>query len=37
VVSFIGLGLLLLVGAFIWQRLRPPALSDLRETPAGVR
>jgi uncharacterized membrane protein len=37
VVSFIGLGLLLLVGAFIWQRLRPPALSDLRETPAGIR
>ncbi len=37
VVSFIALGLLLLVGAFIWQRLRPPALSDLRETPAGVR
>jgi uncharacterized membrane protein len=37
VVSFIALGLLLLAGAFIWQRLRPPALSDLRETPAGVR
>jgi uncharacterized membrane protein len=37
VVSFIGLGLLLLVGAFVWQRLRPRALSDLRETPAGVR
>jgi uncharacterized membrane protein len=37
VVSFIGLGLLLLAGAFIWQRLRPPALSDLRETPPGVR
>jgi uncharacterized membrane protein len=37
VVSFIGLGLLLLAGAFIWQRLRPPALSDLRETPAGIR
>jgi uncharacterized membrane protein len=37
VVSFIGLGLLLLIGAFIWQRLRPPALSDLRETPAGIR
>ena len=37
VVSFIALGLLLLVGAFIWQRLRPPALSDLRETPAGIR
>jgi uncharacterized membrane protein len=36
VVSFIGLGLLL-AGAFIWQRLRPPALSDLRETPAGIR
>jgi uncharacterized membrane protein len=37
VASFIGLGLLLLVGAFIWQRLRPPALKDLRETPAGIR
>ncbi len=37
VVSFIGIGLLLLVGAFVWQRLRPRALSDLRETPAGVR
>jgi uncharacterized membrane protein len=37
VVSFIGIGLLLLVGAFVWQRLRPQALSDLRETPAGVR
>jgi uncharacterized membrane protein len=37
VVSFIGLGLLLLAGAFIWQRLRPPALSDLRETPAAIR
>ena len=37
VVSLIGLGLLLLVAAFIWQRLRPPALNDLRETPAGIR
>jgi uncharacterized membrane protein len=37
VVSFIGLGLLLLGGALVWQRLRPQALSDLRETPAGVR
>jgi uncharacterized membrane protein len=37
VVSFIGIGLLLLAGAFVWQRLRPQALSDLRETPAGVR
>jgi uncharacterized membrane protein len=37
VVSFIGLGLLLLGGALVWQRLRPRALSDLRQTPAGVR
>ena len=37
VVSFIGLGLLLLSGALVWQRLRPRALSDLRSTPAGVR
>jgi len=37
VVSFIGLGLLLLGGALVWQRLRPRALSDLRSTPAGVR
>ena len=37
VVSLVGLGLLLLGGALVWQRLRPQALSDLRETPAGVR
>jgi uncharacterized membrane protein len=37
VVSFIGLGLLLLGGALVWQRLRPRALADLRETPPGVR
>jgi hypothetical protein len=37
VVSFIGLGVILLVGAFVWQRLRPRALPDLRETPRGVR
>ena len=37
VVSLIGLGLLLLGGALVWQRLRPRALSDLRSTPAGVR
>ncbi len=37
VVSFIGLGLLLLVGAYVWQRLRPRALPDLRETPEGLR
>jgi uncharacterized membrane protein len=32
VVSFIGLGLLLLLGAYVWQRLRPRPLPDLRET-----
>jgi uncharacterized membrane protein len=37
VVSLVGLGLLLLGGALTWQRLRPRALTDLRETPAGVR
>jgi uncharacterized membrane protein len=37
VVSLVGLGLLLLGGALVWQRVRPQALSDLRETPAGVR
>jgi hypothetical protein len=37
VVSLICLGLLLLGGAFAWQRLRPRQLSDLRETPEGVR
>jgi uncharacterized membrane protein len=37
VVSFIGLGLLLLAGAFVWQRLRPRALRDLREVPEGIR
>jgi uncharacterized membrane protein len=37
VVSFVGLGLLLLSGGLMWQRVRPRALTDLRETPAGVR
>jgi uncharacterized membrane protein len=37
VVSFVGLGLLLLAGGLVWQRLRPQALADLRQTPAGVR
>jgi uncharacterized membrane protein len=37
VVSFVGLGVLLLAGAFIWQRLRPRALPDLRETPTALR
>lgn len=35
--SFIGLGLLLLVAAGIWQRMRPAALPDLRDVPPGVR
>jgi uncharacterized membrane protein len=35
--SFIVLGLLLLLGAFVWQRLRPRAPRDLRETPAALR
>ena len=35
--SFIGLGLLLLVAAAIWQRMRPPALPDLRDVPPAVR
>ena len=30
VASFLALGLLLLVGAFIWQRTRPRPLPDLR-------
>jgi uncharacterized membrane protein len=37
VVSFIGLGVLLLAGALVWQRLRPRTLEDLREAPRGVR
>jgi uncharacterized membrane protein len=37
VVSFIGLGVLLLAGAFVWQRLRPRALPDMREAPEGIR
>ena len=35
--SFIGLGLLLLVAAGIWQRMRPRALPDLRDAPPAVR
>lgn len=35
--SFIGLGLLLLVAAGIWQRMRPPALPDLRGVPPAAR
>jgi hypothetical protein len=32
VMSFIALGLLLLTGAFVWQRIRPRPLPDLRTT-----
>jgi uncharacterized membrane protein len=36
VASFVGVGLLLLAGAFAYQRLRPPATRDLREVrPSG--
>jgi uncharacterized membrane protein len=37
VASFIVLGLLLLAGAFAWQRVRPRALPDLRAVPQGLR
>jgi len=35
--SFIGLGLLLLVAAGIWQRMRPRPPRDLREVPPALR
>ncbi|CAA9479191.1 MAG: hypothetical protein AVDCRST_MAG85-553 [uncultured Solirubrobacteraceae bacterium] len=37
VASFIVLGLLLLLGAFAWQRIRPRPLPDLREVPPGLQ
>jgi uncharacterized membrane protein len=37
VMSFVGLGLLLLMAAFAWQRMRPRPLPDLRSTPKAVR
>ena len=37
VISFIGLGLVLLAAAFTWQRLRPRDLPDMRQTPEGIR
>ncbi|MEJ7893741.1 MAG: DUF2339 domain-containing protein [Solirubrobacteraceae bacterium] len=37
VISCIALGLLLLAGAFAWQRLRPRDLDDLRTMPAALR
>ena len=37
VASFVGLGLLLLAGAFAWQRMRPRPLPDLLSTPRALR
>ena len=37
VASFLALGLLLLAGAFAWQRIRPRPLPDLRAAPPGAR
>ena len=35
--SFVALGLLLLLGAFAWQRIRPRPLPDLRTMPGPLR
>ncbi|MDQ6805969.1 MAG: DUF2339 domain-containing protein, partial [Actinomycetota bacterium] len=35
--SFIALGLLLLLGAYAYQRLRPPPAPDLRTVPRALR
>lgn len=37
VASVVALGLLLLVGAYAWQRARPRAPDDLRRVPAALR
>jgi hypothetical protein len=37
VISFIGLGLFLLTAAFVWQRLRPRDVPDMREVPDAIR
>lgn len=37
VASFVGLGVLLLLAAFVWQRVRPRALPDFRDIAEGVR
>ena len=35
--SFVALGLLLLAGAFAWQRIRPRPLPDLRTVSGALR
>jgi hypothetical protein len=35
--SFVVLGLVLLAGAFAWQRIRPRPLPDLRTVPGALR
>jgi uncharacterized membrane protein len=35
--SLVGLGVLLLAGGLMWQRVRPRALPDLREAGADAR
>lgn len=37
VASFVGLGVLLLIAAFVWQRVRPRELPDMRDAPDGIR
>lgn len=37
VVSFVALGLLLLLAGFLWERMRPRPVPDMREVPEGVR
>ena len=37
VASFIGLGLFLLTAAFVWQRMRPKAMPDMRAVPEAIR
>ncbi len=37
VASFIGLGLFLLTAAYVWQRMRPKAMPDMRAVPEAIR
>jgi len=37
VVSFVALGLLLPIAGFVWERMRPEPVPDMREVPEGVR